>query len=312
MDGDRLHDLAFTALPSLLARGDVVVFNDTKVIRARVHGMKSTGGRAELLIERVTRRDGSLGAGPRKPRATRRIAHRACRTARAQRVLARDDRFHRLAFEGTGPLHAWLERHGEVPLPPYIARQAEPGDRERYQTIYAREPGAVAAPTAGLHFDEAIMAALEANGIERAFVTLHVGAGTFQPVQHEDLARHVMHEEWFTLPPATVDADRSRPRARWPRRRDRHHDLARPRIGGEPKTARCATGPSRTALFITPGYRFHVVDRLVTNFHLPRSTLLMLVSAFAGHERIRAAYAHAIAARYRFFSYGDAMLLSRA
>ena len=310
VDGNHLHDLAFTALPSLLARGDLVVFNDTKVIPARVHGTKSTGGRAELLIERVVG-ETEAWAQVRASHAPRVGSHvELAGNARAT-VLAREDRFYRITFEGTGPLHAWLERHGEVPLPPYIAREAEPGDRERYQTIYAREPGAVAAPTAGLHFDDALMAALEANGVERAFVTLHVGAGTFQPVQHEDLARHVMHEEWFTMPAATVDAV-ARTRARAARVVSIGTTTLRALESAANEDGSLREGPSRTTLFITPGYRFRVVDRLVTNFHLPRSTLLMLVSAFAGYDRIRKAYAHAVAERYRFFSYGDAMLLSRS
>jgi S-adenosylmethionine:tRNA ribosyltransferase-isomerase len=310
VDGDRLHDLAFTALPALLARGDVVVFNDTKVIPARVHGTKSTGGRAELLIERIVA-DTQAWAQVRASHAPRIGSHIELPGGARATVLAREDRFHRLGFEGTGPLHAWLDRHGDVPLPPYIAREAAPGDRERYQTIYAREPGAVAAPTAGLHFDEPTMSALAAHGVERAFVTLHVGAGTFQPVQHDDLERHVMHEEWFTLPAATVEAV-ARARARGSRVVAIGTTTLRALESAANEGGTLREGASRTRLFITPGYRFRVVDRLVTNFHLPRSTLLMLVSAFAGHERIRAAYAHAIAAKYRFFSYGDAMLLTRS
>jgi S-adenosylmethionine:tRNA ribosyltransferase-isomerase len=309
VDGDRLRDLAFTDLPSLLAPGDVVVFNDTRVIPARVHGVKSTGGRVEILIERIVA-DTEAWAQVRAshpPRTGARIDFPG--GARAT-VLARDDRFHHLAFEGTGPLHAWLDEHGEVPLPPYIARHAEAGDRERYQTIYAREPGAVAAPTAGLHFDDAVMAGLAARGIARAFVTLHVGAGTFQPVRDEDLSRHVMHEEWFTLPRATVDAVAAA-RGRGGRVVAVGTTTLRALESAATEDATLREGAARTALFITPGYRFRVVDRLVTNFHLPRSTLLMLVSAFAGYDRIRAAYAHAIAGRYRFFSYGDAMLLTR-
>ena len=205
----------------------------------------------------------------------------------------------------------WLERHGEVPLPPYIGRGADPADATRYQTVYARAPGAVAAPTAGLHFDEKILSALAARGVARAFVTLHVGAGTFTSrCSIEDLARHRMHDEWYTLPESTVAA------------------IAATRAGGGRVVAVGTTslralesaalaagglhaGPAETTLFITPGFRFAVVDRLLTNFHLPRSTLLMLVSAFAGYDAIRAAYAHAIAGRYRFFSYGDALLLER-
>jgi S-adenosylmethionine:tRNA ribosyltransferase-isomerase len=309
VDGDRLRDLAFTAFPTLLSKGDLVVFNDTKVIPARVHGTKSTGGRAELLIERVVG-EAEAWAQVRASHPPRIGSHIDLAGNARARVLAREHRFHRLAFEGTGPLHAWLDRYGEVPLPPYIARHAEPADRDRYQTIYAREPGAVAAPTAGLHFDDALMAALEASGVERAFVTLHVGAGTFQPVQHEDLARHVMHEEWFTMPAATVDAV-ARARSRGGRVVAIGTTTLRALESAASEDGALREGPSRTTLFITPGYRFRVVDRLLTNFHLPRSTLLMLVSAFAGYDRIRMAYAHAIGKRYRFFSYGDAMLLTR-
>ena len=309
VDGDELRDLAFTALPSLLAPGDLVVFNDTKVIPARVHGTKSTGGRAELLIERIVG-DTEAWAQVRASHAPKVGARIDLPGGGRATVLAREDRFHRLAFEGTGPLHAWLERNGSVPLPPYIARDAQPGDRERYQTIYAREPGAVAAPTAGLHFDDTIMAALAANGVERAFVTLHVGTGTFQPVQHEDIAQHVMHEEWFTLPGATVEAV-ARARGRGGRVVCVGTTTLRALESAVAEGGSLRAGAARTTLFITPGYRFRVADRLLTNFHLPRSTLLMLVSAFAGYDRIRAAYAHAVAQRYRFFSYGDAMLLDR-
>lgn len=302
-------DHPFCDLPSLLSPGDLIVMNDTKVINARVFGDKVTGGRVELLIERIVSDDEAWAQvrASHKPKPGSVLGLPG--GARAH-VVERDDRFHRLRFEGTGPLYAWLDRHGEVPLPPYIGRRAERSDRERYQTIYAREPGAVAAPTAGLHFDDSVMAALEARGVQRAFVTLHVGAGTFQPVQHEELARHRMHEEAYTLPSSTVEA------------------IAAARARGGSVVAVGTTtlralesvalahggltaGSGRTALFITPGFRFAVADRLLTNFHLPRSTLLMLVSAFAGLAAIRAAYAHAIAARYRFFSYGDAMLLER-
>jgi S-adenosylmethionine:tRNA ribosyltransferase-isomerase len=226
------------------------------------------------------------------------------------RVIERADRFHLLAFTGTGPLAAWLERRGEVPLPPYIDRAARPDDSERYQTIYARAPGAVAAPTAGLHFDAAMMAALDARGVARAFVTLHVGAGTFHPVQHEDLARHRMHEEWYTLPAGTVDAIAAA-RARGGRVLAVGTTTLRALESAALAPNGLAPGAASTTLFVTPGFAFRVVDRLLTNFHLPRSTLLMLVSAFAGYDVVRAAYAHAIAARYRFFSYGDAMLLER-
>ncbi|MFO1311650.1 MAG: tRNA preQ1(34) S-adenosylmethionine ribosyltransferase-isomerase QueA [Burkholderiales bacterium] len=310
VDGDALHDLAFTALPRLLAPGDLVVFNDTRVIPARVRGTKPTGGRIELLIERIVgeREAWAQVRASHAPRVGTRIdlpggAHAI--------VEERSDRFHRLAFEGTGTLHAWLERFGEVPLPPYIARHADEADRERYQTIYAREPGAVAAPTAGLHFDDAVMAALAERGVGRAFVTLHVGAGTFQPVQADDIARHVMHEEWFAIPAATALAV-AQTRARGGSVIAIGTTTLRALESAADPEGSVAPGVASTRLFITPGYRFRAVDRLLTNFHLPKSTLLMLVSAFAGYDRIRSAYAHAVAERYRFFSYGDAMLLRRS
>ncbi|HTQ01465.1 MAG TPA: tRNA preQ1(34) S-adenosylmethionine ribosyltransferase-isomerase QueA [Casimicrobiaceae bacterium] len=309
VEGMRRSDRVFSQLPSLLTPGDLVVFNDTRVIKARVFGQKATGGRVELLIERVVadREAWAQVRASHTPR-TGSVLHFA--DGASARVIERDDRFHRLAFEGTGPLYEWLEAHGEVPLPPYIGRRAESGDAARYQTIYAREPGAVAAPTAGLHFDAALMDALDARGVARGFVTLHVGAGTFQPVQHEELARHRMHEEAYSLPQSTVDAVAAT-RARGGRVVAIGTTTLRALEAAAHGPGGLAAGSSRTALFITPGYRFAVVDRLVTNFHLPRSTLLMLVSAFAGFEPIRAAYAHAIAQRYRFYSYGDAMLLTR-
>ncbi len=309
VEGMRQRDLAFTDLPSLLAPGDLLVFNDTRVINARVFGEKATGGRVELLIERLTG-ERECWAQVRASHAPRVDSVLAFADGARARVLERDDRFYRLAFEDTGPLLSWLEAHGEVPLPPYIDRRAASDDRDRYQTVYAREPGAVAAPTAGLHFDDALLAAIDANGIERAFLTLHVGAGTFQPVQHEDLARHRMHEETYTLPQATIDAI-ARTRARGGRVVAVGTTTLRALESAARTPGGLAAGTATTTLFITPGDRFGVIDRLVTNFHLPRSTLLMLVSAFAGYEQIRAAYAHAIAARYRFYSYGDAMLLTR-
>ena len=244
--------------------------------------------------------------------ATRRpSAGRCCSPATPRRRSSRAiDRFWRLRFTGTDGLVAWLERHGDIPLPPYIARQPGQDDDARYQTVYAREPGAVAAPTAGLHFDDPMLAALARSGVGRAFVTLHIGAGTFAPVKTEDLALHRMHSEWYCIPDETAQQVRAT-RARG----DRVIAVGTTSL----RALESAAGPDgvqagsgETSLFVTPGFRFRVVDRLLTNFHLPKSTLLMLVSAFAGYENIRAAYAHAIAARYRFFSYGDAMLLERA
>jgi S-adenosylmethionine:tRNA ribosyltransferase-isomerase len=226
-------------------------------------------------------------------------------------VLARDGRFFRLRLAGVESLFDYLERHGDVPLPPYIARHAGTDDAARYQTVYARHAGAAAAPTAGLHFDASMLSALARAGIASAFVTLHVGAGTFQPVETEDLSVHRMHAEWYRIPDETVDAIEAA-RARGGRIVAVGTTSLRALESAAGDGGRLLAGAAETRLFITPGYRFRVVERLLTNFHLPKSTLLMLVSAFAGHENIRAAYAHAIRERYRFFSYGDAMLLERA
>jgi S-adenosylmethionine:tRNA ribosyltransferase-isomerase len=225
-------------------------------------------------------------------------------------VCERDERFFRLRFDVPTTLAAYLEQHGAVPLPPYIARAPDAADAERYQTVYARHPGAVAAPTAGLHFDQVLLAALRVRQVGFAYVTLHVGAGTFLPVESDDLSQHRMHSERFSIPRATlaaIDETRSRGRAVVAVGTTSLRALEAAAAGSAADEA----GESETSLFITPGFRFRVVDRLLTNFHLPRSTLLMLVSAFAGYDGIRTAYAHAIAARYRFFSYGDAMLLER-
>ena len=306
VDGLRLSDLRFTDLPRLLDAGDLIVFNDTRVIHARVHGRKPTGGSVEILIERIT--------GPASAIAQLRASHapRAGGTielaAGARTVVeARDGRFAMLAFEGTGELHEWLERHGEVPLPPYIVHQPDAADADRYQTVYASEPGAVAAPTAGLHFDRTLLDALAGRDVATAFVTLHVGAGTFQPVQTQTLAEHRMHAERYAIPATTVDAIAAT-RARGGRIVAVGTTTLRA-LEAAATNGRVAPGTGETSLFIRPGFRFRVVDRLLTNFHLPKSTLLMLVSAFGGFRAIRAAYAHAIAARYRFMSYGDAMLL---
>jgi S-adenosylmethionine:tRNA ribosyltransferase-isomerase len=226
-------------------------------------------------------------------------------------VLARDARLFLLRFSIDEPLSAWLEYHGRVPLPPYIARAPDANDAARYQTIYARHAGAVAAPTAGLHFDDAIVAALGHRGVGSAFVTLHVGAGTFAPVEVDDLAQHRMHAEWFRVPAATAETI-AMTRARGGRVVAVGTTTLRALESATSDDGVVRAGAAETRLFITPGYAFRTVDRLLTNFHLPRSTLLMLVSAFAGVATIRGAYAHAIAQRYRFFSYGDAMLLERS
>ena len=309
VDGATLTDLAFPDVAGLVSPGDVVVMNDTRVLRARVAGSKPSGGRVELLVERLLSDDEAwvqLKAS-HLPRLGTAVLLPGGASAT---VLERDGGFFRLRFLGTGPVEDWLERHGELPLPPYIARRAADADAERYQTVYARVPGAVAAPTAGLHFDEELLARLEAGGACLAQVTLHFGAGTFLPVRDANLSRHLMHNERFVLPQGTVDAIAAA-RARGGRvlavGTTSLRALEAASSGGE-----LVAGASETALFIRPGYRFRTVDRLLTNFHLPKSTLLMLVAAFAGLDTIRRAYAHAIAARYRFFSYGDAMLLERA
>ena len=309
VDGMRRTDLAFTDLPSLLSPGDLLVFNDTRVIHARIHAHKVSGGRAELMLERVVG-DDEAWAQIRASHAPKVGSSLVLPGGARARVLARKDRLYRLAFEGTGPLLAWLERHGETPLPPYIAHRAGPEDDARYQTVYARVPGAVAAPTAGLHFDGEMLSALVARGIERAFVTLHVGAGTFLPVQTDDIAQHRMHAEWYEVPQSTVTAIASA-RARGGRVVAAGTTTLRALESAAMAPSGLCAGAAETTLFVTPGFRFAVIDRLLTNFHLPRSTLLMLVSAFAGIAPIRAAYAHAVASRYRFFSYGDAMLLDR-
>ena len=305
---DGLVDRSFAELPSLLAPGDLAVFNDTRVIRARAHGAKPSGGRVEMLVERILGDDEALvqlkASHLPKPGGLVEFA-----AGVVGEVVERNERLFRLRFRGTRSLHEWLERHGEIPLPPYITQPAG-NDAERYQTVYAKHAGAVAAPTAGFHFDASTLDALAARGVERAFVTLHVGAGTFQPVGSEDLSQHRMHSERFHVPQSTASAI-AEARARGGRIVAVGTTSLRALESAGSDDGTVASGPGETSLFITPGYRFGVVDVLLTNFHLPRSTLLMLVSAFAGYETIRNAYAHAIRERYRFFSYGDAMLLRR-
>ena len=309
VDGGSLTDRRFSALPSLLRTGDLAIFNDTRVIRARVHGTKPSGGRVEMLIERIV---GDVEAIVQlkashlpKPGGTVDFPGGA-----SAEVVTRDERFFRLRFRGVGKLDSWLERHGEVPLPPYITSPAGE-DAQRYQTVFAKHAGAVAAPTAGFHFDEATFAALTQRGVETAYLTLHVGAGTFQPVASEDLSQHRMHAESFSIPAATAYAI-AQARSRGGRILAVGTTSLRALESSAGNDGMIRAGSAETSLFITPGYRFRAVDMLLTNFHLPRSTLLMLVSAFAGYAAIRDAYAHAIRERYRFFSYGDAMLLRRA
>jgi S-adenosylmethionine:tRNA ribosyltransferase-isomerase len=304
-----LSDRFFAGLPGFLAPGDLVVMNDTRVIRARLRGVKDTGGAVEVLVERVTSEHEAL-AHVRASKTPKPGARLAFAPGVVAQVTGRVGELFSLRFEQPLRVMDVLDRHGEVPLPPYITHTPSGDDEQRYQTVYAREPGAVAAPTAGLHFDEAIFATLAARGVETARVTLHVGAGTFQPVRGDDIASHVMHAEWCRVPPETV-ASIERTRAHGGRivavGTTTLRSLESAALDGALKPLE-----GETRLFVKPGFRFHVVDCLVTNFHLPKSTLMMLVSAFAGIEPIRRAYAHAVAERYRFFSYGDAMLIERA
>jgi len=317
-------DRIFRELPGLLRAGDLLVFNDTQVIKARLFGEKASGGKVELLVERVLPGPGHevvahmkvskkppvgatlhMYAGGSTPGDT---AAGTLPTAFTATLLGRwpneDGPLFRFAFSDEP--HALMAAHGHVPLPPYIEHGDTAEDERRYQTVFAKHPGAVAAPTAALHFDEGVLAGCASAGVHTAEVTLHVGAGTFQPVKTDDITQHRMHSEWFDVPAATQEA------------------IARTRATGGrivavgTTTVRtletwAATGQARgdTSIFITPGFRFRVVDLLLTNFHLPKSTLMMLVSAFAGHEHVMALYRHAVAQRYRFFSYGDAMLLQR-
>jgi S-adenosylmethionine:tRNA ribosyltransferase-isomerase len=304
--GGALHDRMFRDLPALLRPDDLLVMNDTRVIKARLFGVKESGGKVELLVERVTGEFDALAfiRASHAPKPGSRI-HLAEDVTLD--VLARQDDLTQLRFPR--PVLEVLQRLGRLPLPPYIAHVPTADDEARYQTVYANEPGAVAAPTAGLHFDEAMLKRLAGQGIRTAQVTLHVGAGTFQPVRVETLAEHRMHSERYTIPQATVDAI-EQTRARGGRVVAVGTTSLRA-LEAAAQSGKLHAGSAETDIFITPGYRFRVVDTLITNFHLPRSTLLMLVSAFAGLDTIRAAYAHAIAERYRFFSYGDAMLLEK-
>jgi S-adenosylmethionine:tRNA ribosyltransferase-isomerase len=308
LSGESLADRMFADLPQLLAPGDLLVFNDTRVIKARLYGQKASGGRIELLIERVLGDHEAL-AHIRASHAPRAGTQLLIDGGTRAEVLDRDGEIYRLRFEGGETLFALLERSGKLPLPPYITHPAEREDEARYQTVYAREPGAVAAPTAGLHFDDAMLAELATRGINTSRVTLHVGAGTFQPVRVEHIAEHRMHSERFEVPQATVDAIAATRQAGG--RVTAVGTTALRALESAASGGELTAGSGETDIFITPGFRFRVVERLLTNFHLPKSTLLMLVSAFAGMDNIRHAYAHAVAQRYRFFSYGDAMLIER-
>lgn len=307
LDGDQITDRHFADIVDQLQPGDLLVMNNTRVLKARFFGVKETGGQVEVLVERVLDNRTVLAQvrASKSPKPDNRI-----RLADAFDVTVgeRAGEFFTLHFEGD--VFELIEAHGRLPLPPYIEHNADEFDEQRYQTVYSKEPGAVAAPTAGLHFDQPLLDRLAAKGVKLAYVTLHVGAGTFQPVRVEDLSAHQMHSEWYTIPQETVDAVRAA------------KALGRDVVAvgttslraleSASQSGELKVGSDDTALFITPGYAFKTVTRLITNFHLPKSTLMMLVSAFAGYHEIRKAYAHAIANEYRFFSYGDAMLLTTA
>ena len=309
--GERVHG-RFADLPGLLAPGDLLVFNDTRVMPARLFGHKASGGRIELLVERITAPQEALVhlRASKSPKPGSRLVFA---DGVGAEMVERVDSLFRLRF--THPVMDVLMAQGELPLPPYMDRPAEGSDAERYQTVYSRpeKTASAAAPTAGLHFDEAVLAALAARGVETAFVTLHVGAGTFLPVRVEDVTSHKMHSEWLSVAPETVAAIRAAKT-----RGNRVVAVGTTSVRSLESAARGAAPgewlnpyEGETDIFIYPGYDWRVVDALVTNFHLPESTLLMLVSAFAGQEAVMAAYREAVQERYRFFSYGDAMFLTR-
>ncbi|QID18748.1 tRNA preQ1(34) S-adenosylmethionine ribosyltransferase-isomerase QueA [Nitrogeniibacter mangrovi] len=308
VDGDALVDEHVTDLPARLTDRDLLVLNDTRVIHARLFGHKASGGQVEVLIERPVGEHEAIAqvraSKSPKPGSRMRLAD-----AFEVEVLGRQGDFFHLRFPTDRSVVDYAEQYGALPLPPYIDRAAAAADETRYQTVFARHIGSVAAPTAGLHFDDALLERIRARGVRTATITLHVGAGTYQPVRVQNLAEHRMHRERYMIPPETVEAI-AQTRARGGR------VVAVGTTSLRALESAAAGGPLRaggaeTELFITPGYRFAVVDALLTNFHLPRSTLLMLVSAFAGVAPIRRAYAHAVAQEYRFFSYGDAMFLAR-
>ncbi|MDK2124011.1 tRNA preQ1(34) S-adenosylmethionine ribosyltransferase-isomerase QueA [Parachitinimonas caeni] len=306
VENKNLADRMFVELPTLLRTGDVLVFNDTRVVKARLHGQKQTGGQIEVLVERMVGEFEALAQikASKSPKPGSALVF----AGYGAEVVQRDGEFYLLRFNA--PVEQVLEAIGKLPLPPYISHNPTGDDAERYQTVYANESGAVAAPTAGLHFDQAMLDQLSKQGVGLHFLTLHVGAGTFQPVRTEEIAQHRMHRERYWLPEATINAIRQA-------KANGGRVIAVGTTSLRALEASCLQGDfaepvGDTDIFITPGFQFKVVDRLITNFHLPKSTLLMLVAAFAGHDVMQHAYAHAVACQYRFFSYGDAMLLERA
>ncbi|GAB3465203.1 tRNA preQ1(34) S-adenosylmethionine ribosyltransferase-isomerase QueA [Massilia terrae] len=305
LDGERITDRHFADIVDQLQPGDLLVMNNTRVLKARFFGVKETGGQVEVLVERVLN-ERSVLAQVRASKSPKPGSKIRLSDAFDVTVGERAGEFFTLIFEGD--VFDLIEAHGSLPLPPYIEHTAGEFDEQRYQTVYSKEPGAVAAPTAGLHFDQPLLDKLAAKGVKLAYVTLHVGAGTFQPVRVENLDEHKMHSEWYTIPQETVDAVRAAKAAG----RDvvAVGTTSLRALEAASQSGEIKAGSDDTSIFITPGYKFRTVTRLITNFHLPKSTLMMLVSAFAGYDAIRKAYAHAIANEYRFFSYGDAMLLT--
>ncbi len=303
--GGSIEDRRFKELPALLRSGDLLVFNDTRVIPARLHGVKDTGGRVEILIERIEGHTDAIAMvrASKSPKPGRRIVFADGAEAT---VVGRVKEFYRLKF--STPVLSYLEAHGEVPLPPYLEREAEESDTERYQTVYAKDPGAVAAPTAGLHFDEDILAATLDAGVRHAWLTLHVGAGTFQALRKEHIEENRLHVERVQVSEECCGLVRET-------REAGGRVIAVGTTAVRSLEAASVSGAiepleGETDLFITPGYRFRSVDAMITNFHLPQSSLMMLVAAFAGRERILGAYEHAVDEHYRFFSYGDSMFLT--
>ncbi len=314
---DVLEDKMFVDFPNFLSAGDLLVFNDTRVIKARLFGAKDTGGQIELLVERVLD-DHHVLAHIRASRAPK--AGNILRLADAfdAQVIGREDDLFYVQFLGNMAVFDLLERYGALPLPPYITHDANAQDDERYQTVYAKHAGAVAAPTAGLHFDETVLNALKEKGVNTAYVTLHVGAGTFQPVRVDNIKDHKMHSEIYhissetvALIEATKQAGKNVVAVGTTSLRALESAAQKALSDGKANTI-LEAGSAETSIFITPGFDFKIVDKLLTNFHLPKSTLLMLVSAFAGFDTIKQAYAHAVDKKYRFFSYGDAMFIEKS
>jgi S-adenosylmethionine:tRNA ribosyltransferase-isomerase len=308
-----IQDRKFRDILSLLRPNDLLVFNNTKVIKARLHAHKETGGSAEVLIERVLDNN--------SPQSSIALAHiRASKSPKpgsriifanniAATMVQRVDDLFELHFDGGHKVYDVLEKYGEVPLPPYITHHADASDESRYQTVYAKYDGSVAAPTAGLHFDEALLDEIQAQGVTSAYVTLHVGAGTFQPVRDDDISKHIMHSERYQVPPETVEAVVKTKAAGG--RVIAVGTTSMRTLEAASSSGTLLAQQAETQIFIKPGYEFKTVDRLITNFHLPKSTLMMLVAAFAGRENMVNAYRHAVENRYRFFSYGDAMLIEK-